>query len=67
MEQVALHDRAWDEVVTELEYASETLSRSGQSGRAEDLRYIIDQINHQRSNGVDPEMADLARYEEIET
>lgn len=64
MKSVALHSRAWDEVVEELEYNAETLSRNGQDGRASDLRYILEQIRTQRENGCDPDSADLNRYEE---
>lgn len=67
MEEVALHGRAWDAVVEELEYAATTLSRNGRTGRADDLVYIINEIEDQRESGCDADAADLARYEEIET
>jgi hypothetical protein len=64
METVALHGRAWEAVAEELEYAAKTLSRNGRTGRADDLRYILCQIEDQRDDGCDCEAADLGRYEE---
>jgi hypothetical protein len=64
MEKVALHGRAWETVIEELEYSATTLSRNGQTGRADDLDYILEQIETQRNSGCDEESADLGRYEE---
>lgn len=63
MDTVSLHSRAWNFVEEELEYAATTLSRNGRTGRADDLMYILSQIQDQRENGDDPEGADLGRYE----
>jgi hypothetical protein len=64
MDEVSLHGRAWEEVVDELEYSIETMKRAGRSGRADDLQYVLDQIQDQRQEGGDPNGADLDRYEE---
>lgn len=64
METVALHSRGWDAIGEELEYAATTLSRYGREGRADDLTYLVSQIQKQREDGADPDSADLDRYTE---
>jgi len=64
MEDISLHSRILDVVEEELEFDIEQYERYGRNGRADDIKYALNQIRDQRKNGADPDGADLGRYEE---